>query len=121
MARTLGRTRDGRTIWLVFFDGKNSPKNASHGSRLFRTQLELSGEFPSVDAVLNVSRIGDCYLSLSRDERAPRWMTEILWNTADRQGYATHFGPFAEDLVSDLSPFRDVGIPTFELADFNYG
>ncbi len=126
MARTLGRTRDGRTIWLVFFDGKNGRDGADsepglYGSHLFREQLEQSGALASIDALINVEMIGDCYLSVSRDEHAPRWLTEILWNTATRQGYKTHFGAFAEDRASDHRPFRDAGIPALELLDVRYG
>lgn len=120
MARTLGSTWEGRTLWLLFYDGNNTP-NGPHGSPVFHDQLKQTGALASVDAVLNVEAIGDCYLSLSKDERAPHWLTEVLWNTADRQGYSSHFGLFSEDQASNHSPFRDAGIPALELRDFRYG
>lgn len=126
MARTLGPTRDGRSLWLVFYDG-NSPADVSdeengwHGSRLFFEQLSTSGELASVDGVLNVASVGDCYLNFSQEKEAPRWLTECLWNTANRQGYGQHFGPFSETHRGDHSPFRAAGIPALALRDSSYG
>lgn len=126
MARTLGPKRDGRTIWLVFFDGEEaqrawSPEDSLYGSRHMVDRLTASGEMASIDALINVDMIGDCYLGIMQDEGAPDWLTEIVWNTAARHDYDTHFSDFPTDIADDHMPFRDAGIPALELIDFSYG
>ncbi|MCF6284644.1 MAG: M28 family peptidase, partial [Candidatus Hydrogenedentes bacterium] len=87
MARAFGAQREGRSLWLVFFDGEEAQKNWSaedslYGSRHMVSQFQDSGELMSIEALINVDMIGDCYLSISKDDGAPKWLTESLWKTA---------------------------------------
>lgn len=126
MARALGPEREGRSLWLVFFDGEEardtwSESDSIYGSRHMVAQLRESGRLDDIHAMINVDMIGDCYLSISRDAGAPDWLIGIVWNTALRHGYNEHFGRLAESIRDDHVPFREAGIPALEVIDFSYG
>ncbi len=126
MARCFGAERDGRTLWLVFFDGEEaqadwSKTDSLYGSRHMVKTLRETGELATIDALINVDMIGDCYLSISKDGGAPPWLSEIVWNTAARYDYEAHFGSFPAGIEDDHIPFREAAIPALELIDFSYG
>lgn len=126
MARTLGPGRNGRTVWLCFFDGEEcfrswSPTDGLYGSRAFVDSLRESGEIAQVKAMFNVDMIGDCFLGIKRDRLAPPWMNELVWNQARRLSYSAYFIPFADSVEDDHVPFRNAGIPAMDIIDFTYG
>ena len=127
MARILGPRREGRTIWLVFFDGEEaqneawSSEDSLYGSRHMVGALKASGALDKTRVLINVDMIGDCYLTISRDEGAPVWLSDIVWNTARRYDYGRHFGRIPTTLEDDHLPFREAGVPALELIDFSYG
>jgi glutaminyl-peptide cyclotransferase len=126
MARTLGPTRSGRTIWLTFFDGEEafadwSKTDSLYGSRAFVQRLQETGEFEQLAAVINVDMIGDCYLGINRDPDAPHWLIGPLWNTASELGYERHFQRSGRAIEDDHIPFREAGASAVNLIDFSYG
>lgn len=126
MARVLGARREGRSIWITFFDGEEafqhwSEKDSLYGSRHLVSALRTSGELTGLNLLINIDMIGDCYLAVFKDGGAPEWASEIVWNTARRQGYSRNFSNFPTDVGDDHVPFREAGIPALELIDFSYG
>ena len=125
-ARAVGATRDGRTVWLVFFDGEEafgewSDTNGIFGSRAFVRHLQDTGEIDRVHAVINVDMIGDCYLGIQRDTAAPSWMQTAVWGKALELQYEGHFLSSGSAITDDHIPFRLAGIPAMNLIDFQYG
>ena len=126
MARALGRTRTGRSLWLTWFDGEEafetwSKTDGLYGSRAFIEHLRETDELDQVEAMINVDMIGDCYLRILRDRKAAPWLEGIVWDTAQQLGYRNHFGRLALSIEDDHIPFREAGIPALELIDFSYG
>lgn len=126
MARTLGPRRDGRTIWLCFFDGEEAfeewtETDSLYGSRAFVARLARDNELDEVHALVNVDMIGDCYLGISQDPGAPDWLTRIIWNTAKELGYDSHFLPTELNIEDDHLPFRRAGVDAINLIDYRYG
>lgn len=126
MARALGPTREGYTVWLAFYDGEEAFKKWSatdslYGSRAMVRRLTESGEIAQVKVVINLDMIGDCYLGLQRDLDAPEWLETLVWDTAKELGYGQHFTLVRERVEDDHVPFRDVGIAALNLIDFRYG
>jgi glutaminyl-peptide cyclotransferase len=126
LGRTLGPRRDGRTVWLCFFDGEESFKtwtdtDSLYGSREFVRRLKDEGKLDQVRAMINVDMIGDCYLGIYTDVGAPDWLTQTVWAKAQELGYASHFLSNGRSIQDDHIPFRSAGIPALELIDFNYG
>lgn len=125
-ARAVGPKREGRTIWLVFYDGEEaygewSGTNGIFGSRAFVEHLKETGEIDRVDAALNVDMIGDCYLGVQRDTAAPTWMQTAVWGKAVELKYEGHFLNSGSAITDDHIPFRLAGVPAMNLIDFQYG
>ena len=125
-ARSLGPTREGRTLWLAWFDGEEAFKTWSstdgiYGSRHFVDRLKTENLLDEIETMINVDMIGDCYLRILRDRNAPEWLGSIIWNTAVRIGYENHFSTFSQSVIDDHVPFRNAAIPALELIDFSYG
>lgn len=121
-ARILGPTRDGRSIWILFVnDGTSAvpgPEESNHRSgQSIVDALKASNELDEIDAVVCVKGIGDCLLSVQKDAGAPRDLSEIIWNTASRQGYGKFFGKLPARLHDSELSFRDAGIPAIALVD----
>lgn len=126
MARVLGPQRDGRTLWLCFFDGEEafgqwSAVDGLYGSRALVEKLKADGELADVKAMVNVDMIGDCYLAIYKDVAAPAWLTRTVWDTAESLGYAQHFVLFSHGIDDDHAPFRRAGVPALNVIDFRYG
>lgn len=126
MARTLGPSREGRTLWLCFFDGEEafeewSARDSLYGSRAFVKRLRENDELSLVGAMINVDMIGDCYLGVVEDADAPIWLGRILRNKAGELGYRNHFLSASLKIEDDHLPFRQAGIPSINLIDFRYG
>ncbi len=126
MARALGPTREGYSIWLCWFDGEEafvkwSDKDGIYGSKAMVQRLKKDGQLPEVRAMINLDMIGDCDLGISKDRGAPAWMQEVVWETAREMGYGDQFGPIVESIQDDHTPFRRAGIDALELIDYRYG
>ncbi len=125
MARALGPTRQGRTVWLCWFDGEEafvewSETDSLYGSRQMIAWLQETGRIAEVGASINVDMIGDCDLDIVRDKDAPPWLIDLVWNTAsdnDINGFSMRELVIEDDHI----PFRNAGIPALNLIDFHYG
>jgi hypothetical protein len=125
-ARAFGPTREGRSLWLTWFDGEEalqewSSTDGIYGSRNFVEHLRASGELDKIKVVINVDMIGDCLLRILGDAHAPSWLGDAVWDTAEGLGYGSHFSDFKQDIQDDHIPFRNAGIPSLEIIDFSYG
>lgn len=125
MARALGSSREGRTVYLCWFDGEEAfvewtQTDSLYGSREMVRWLGETGRLADVHAMINVDMIGDCDLTVVRDAAAPVWMLDLVWSTA-RELRVDGFGPLAQVIEDDHIPFRRAGIPAINLIDFRYG
>jgi len=126
MARTLGPSRQGRSVWLCFMDGEEAFVNWSktdslYGSRAFVNHLREKGLLGQLNAMVNVDMIGDRFLGIRQDRQAPQWLSDAIWKTAQRLSYGNYFLPFASSTEDDHVPFREAGIPAVNVIDFVYG
>jgi len=126
MARALGPSREGRSLWLVWFDGEEAfaerpATDGLYGSRAFVEHLHETGELEQVAAMINVDMIGDCYLRILRDGDAPDWLSNVVWEMAHRIGYRMHFSDMMLDVQGGHLPFRRAGVPSLAVIDFSYG
>ena len=126
MARVLGPEREGRSVWLCFFDGEESfedwtEEDSLYGSRAFVGHLAQTGELANIDAMVNVDMIGDCVLTIERDQGAPDWLQDIIWDEASALGHGEHFLDSENYVLDDHIPFRRAGVPAMVVIDFMYG
>ena len=126
MARALGPTREGRTVWLCFLDGEESIDDQSdapglYGSRAFISHLRATAELDGTAAMINIGAIGDCLLEIKRDSGAPAWLLNIVWRNSRRFNYAKQFAAHAQAEQGAQIPFREAGVPAMNLTDSCYG
>lgn len=123
LARQLGRAPREWTYWIVFFDGEEAreawtARDSLYGSRRLAEDLERAGRLPR--AVIVADMIGDRDLNLRREALSTRWLTDIVWERAERLGYGYHFGPETLAVEDDHLPFLQAGVPATLLIDFDY-
>ena len=126
MGRALGPTREGKTVWLVFYDGEEAlvewtEADSLYGSRAFVDHLREKELLDSIEAVINLDMIGDCKLGVFRDADAPAWLEAAVWETAAEIGYDEAFTDRPVRMQDDHEPLREAGVPAMNLIDFHYG
>ncbi|MEX2016388.1 MAG: M28 family peptidase [Candidatus Hydrogenedentales bacterium] len=126
MARVLGPEREGKTVWLVFYDGEEAfvewtEDDSLYGSRAFVEHLRDKDLLETVEAAVNVDMIGDCELGVFKDAGALKWLEDAVWETAHELEHDDLFLPRPLSLEDDHVPLRDAGVPSMNLIDFHYG
>lgn len=126
LARVIGPARQGYSVMLVWFDGEEAfvewtEHDSLYGSREMVRHLRSEGSLGDIQALINVDMIGDCHLNVLQDARAPEWLVNIIWDTADQLGYEREFTWIPKAMDDDHVPFREAAIPAINLIDFEYG
>ena len=126
LANLLGSSRQGLSVWLVFFDGEEcvekwSPTDSLYGSREMARRLVETGEISSIRTMVLLDMIGDRYLTVQRDVGAPAWLVAAIRGAAESIGKGHHFFQTALNPQDDHVPFREAGVPAIDLIDFLYG
>lgn len=119
LARVLPKDND-KEIWLVFFDAEDQGKLDGWdwilGSRAF---VETLNGRP--DAVVVIDMIGDSDLNIYREKSSDPFLTDEIWQTANRSGYSDSFIDEEKySIIDDHLPFLDAGIPAIDIIDIEY-
>ena len=126
LGRVLAQRKNPYTIELLFFDGEEAvneewrdPDNR-YGSKHYVQQAQKAGSLAGLKALVLMDLVGDKNLNFRRESNSTRWLTDIVWATAKRLGYADHFwyqeGPIEDDHI----PFLRAGVPAVDLIDLDY-
>ncbi len=133
MARLLcaEKTRQPNAVWIAFLDGEEAQavqngvaqwtdSDSVYGSRELAARLAVSGDLKRVHAVILADMIGQKNLQLPRDSGSTKWLTDVVWNTADRLGYKDVFvsrvyGPVGDD----DGPFLKRGVAAVDVIDLD--
>jgi len=84
-------------------------------------KLTSDGELGRVQAMILVDMIGDADLDIVRNAESTPWLTNLVFDTAQRLGYGREFLDLPGSAVDDHIPFIDAGVAAVDLIDFNYG
>jgi glutaminyl-peptide cyclotransferase len=98
------KAKSSMNVWIVFFDGEEAQNqwtdnasvqwtnsNSTYGSREMAASMALSGELKNVKAMILADMIGPADLKIKRDTGSTTWLTDLIWATAARLGYANVF------------------------------
>jgi glutaminyl-peptide cyclotransferase len=123
LARRLATAPREYTIWVVWFDGEEAfetwtTTDSLYGSRYLAAELERTRRLPR--ALVLMDMIGDRELNIRRDTYSTPWLTEIIWASAARLGFARHFLNDPMPVEDDHAPFLKAGVPAALLIDFDY-
>ena len=119
--------RSGRTrVWLAFFDGEEAvvewrAGDHTYGSRRLAQRWAADGTTDRINALINVDMIGDSDLDLLYEGNSDAGLREQVWEIAAELGYAGSFPTNLGYVQDDHVSFLEVGVPSLNLIDFNYG
>jgi glutaminyl-peptide cyclotransferase len=125
IARDLcGKPKQPNSVWIAFVDGEETQatfdwltSDSVYGSRELAARMALSGDLKNVRAVILADMVGQYNLHIERDYDAPKWLNDVIWNTAARLGYQSVFVPRTTRTEDDNLPFLDRKVPTIDLID----
>jgi len=121
-----GKTLDGYSVWLVFFDGEEaiqtwSASDSTYGSRHLAAKWGRDGTLPKIKAFMLADMIGDKDLDIQRESRSTDWLVELVRQAAHKFGYDKYFFQTAEAVDDDHLPFVQRGVPSIDVIDLDYG
>jgi len=121
-----GKTRDGYSVWLVWTDGEEAVKqwtstDSLYGTRHLAEAWQRDGTLKKIKAFLLVDMIGDADLNIDRDQGSTPWLEDLVFQSATRLGYQSHFFGRTIGVEDDHKPFLNLGVPCADLIDFDYG
>jgi glutaminyl-peptide cyclotransferase len=127
IARALKGRANALPIELLFLDGEEAvidwylpnAEDHTYGSRHYVEQLEKTGTVKDVRAFVLVDMIGDSDLGILREENSTPWLTDIVWNTAQRLK-RPEFLPGSRAIADDHLEFLAAGIPSVDIIDLDY-
>jgi len=127
LARVLKGRKHDLTYWLVFFDGEEAVREQwldddnTYGSRHLVQKLASDGVLGRIQAMILVDMIGDSDLAIKRDKNSTPWLTDAVFATAHRLGYARYFLDSQTAVQDDHIPFVNAGVASVDLIDLDYG
>ena len=122
LARTLRRPR--HTIQFVFFDGEEAPRGIrdSEFERYgLRGSKVAAPAFRDARAMVLLDFVGDKQLTIRRESYSDARLWQRVRKTAKRVGAGAVF-PATEQggVVDDHIPFRELGVRSIDLIDFDF-
>ena len=121
-----GKTLDGYSVWLVFFDGEEaiqtwSASDSTYGSRHLAAKWGRDGTLNKIKAFMLADMIGDKDLDIQRESRSTGWLVELVRQAAHKYGYDHTFFQTEEAVDDDHLPFVQRGVPSIDVIDLDYG
>lgn len=121
-----GKTLDGYSVWLVFFDGEEAVKSwtqsdSLYGSRHLAAKWQNDGTLEKVKAFLLTDMIGDKDLNVARDGNSTPWLEDVVSQAATHAGDQRYFFHRQTAEEDDHLPFIQRGVAVADIIDDDYG
>jgi Zn-dependent M28 family amino/carboxypeptidase len=121
-----GKTLDGYSVWLVFFDGEEAiqswtDSDSTYGSRHLAARWGRDGTLGRVKAFILADMIGDKDLDIQRESQSTDWLVAVVRQAAKKFGYDRYFFQKEESVSDDHLPFVRRGVPSIDIIDLDYG
>jgi len=126
MAKALRGGSRQDDVYVVWLDGEEavgqwSDYDSLYGSRHLAERWAADGTLARIKALINVDMIGDRDLHILEDLNSSAPLREMVWRTADRLGYGSHFLKDHGAIEDDHMPFIRRGVSALDLIDYDYG
>jgi Zn-dependent M28 family amino/carboxypeptidase len=115
------------TYRFLFLDGEEAlrtewvdPDNR-YGSRYHADQLKKTGASAGVKAFVLLDMVGDKDLKVVRESYSDAWLVEAFVKAAGDNGLGAHFDSKREAITDDHLSFLNIGVPSIDMIDFDYG
>jgi glutaminyl-peptide cyclotransferase len=121
-----GKTLDGYSVWLVFFDGEEaiqswSASDSTYGSRHLAAKWGRDGTLPKIKAFILADMIGDKDLDIQRETKSTGWLVDLVRQAAHKFGYDHYFFQTEEAVEDDHLAFVERSVPSIDVIDLDYG
>ena len=121
-----GRTLDGYSVWLVFFDGEEafeqwSDSDSTYGSRHLAAKWSSDGTLRRIKAFVLTDMIGDRDLDIERETNSTPWLLDLVRTAAKRTGNERYLSGNEGGVADDHLPFVKRGVPSVDIIDIDYG
>ncbi len=126
LARVLAHSKDPMDYWFIFFDGEEafiewSTFDSTYGSRHLARRWKQEGITPKIRALILLDMIGDKELDIFYDTNSTPYLMDLVWNTAKKIGLQSILSTIRSAVQDDHIPFIDIGVPSVDIIDLNYG
>lgn len=120
MAKALQGRPPKDDVYLVWFDGEEaiaqwSETDGLYGSRHLADKWASDGTLAKIRALINVDMIGNRKLGLLQETNSSETLRKLVWDTAARLGYGSHFLNRQTATVDDHAPFLRRGVNALDL------
>jgi Zn-dependent M28 family amino/carboxypeptidase len=121
-----GKTLDGYSVWLVFFDGEEAiqswtDSDSTYGSRHLAARWARDGTLGKIKAFILADMIGDKDLDIQRESQSTDWLVALVRQAAKKYDYERYFFKKEEEVSDDHLPFVRRGVPSIDIIDLDYG
>jgi glutaminyl-peptide cyclotransferase len=126
LARVLAQRNDPLDYWFVFLDGEEafvewSTFDSTYGSRHLARRWKNEGIVSKIRAFILLDMIGDKDLDIWYETNSTKSLMDLVWDTAAQTGLKSILSQTRGPIEDDHLPFLDVGIPSVDIIDLNYG
>jgi len=126
LARVLASGNGPFDYWFVFLDGEEafvewSTFDSTYGSRHLAKRWQAEGIVPKIRALILLDMIGDKDLDIFYETNSTKSLMNLVRDTAARIGLQSILSSYQSAIEDDHLPFLDVGIPSVDIIDLNYG
>lgn len=122
-----GKKLDGYSVWLLWDDAEESMRlpwydpESLYGVRHLALKWAGDGTAKKIKAFLLEDMIGDADLNIEHELNSTPWLEDMIYQAATQLGYQSHFFARSIPMQDDHTPFMELGIPSADLIDFDYG
>jgi len=121
-----GKTLDGYSVWLVFFDGEEAIESwqgtdHTYGSRHLAAKWGADGTLKRIKALLLADMLGDKDLNVQKETQSTPWLSDLVMQAARNTGHAKYFFAREQAEEDDHMPFLQRGVPAIDIIDADYG
>jgi glutaminyl-peptide cyclotransferase len=131
-----GKPRPGYSVWLVWDDAEEAikpdgsggiqqempfEKDSLYGITHLAEKWQTDGTLKRIKAFLLADMVGDADLNIEHELNSTPWLEDLIYQSATRLGYQSHFFARSIPMDDDHIPFVKHGVPSADLIDFDYG
>jgi len=112
--------------WFLFFDGEEafiewSAFDGTYGSRHLARKWKEDGTASKIRALILLDMIGDKDLDIMYDTNSTKVLMDLVFETAKKEGLESILSRYVGQIEDDHIPFLDIGVPSVDIIDLNYG
>jgi glutaminyl-peptide cyclotransferase len=126
LAPLLARKSFKHEVRLAFLDGEETYGNWSmddsfFGSQRLAQKWKQDGAAARIGAFLLLDMIGDKNLDIVAETNSTPWLRAQVWTAAKSLGHSKYFTERGAAISDDHLPFLDIGVPSVDIIDLNFG